>query len=439
MSELRYDNQVVVVTGAGAGLGRQYAKFFASRGAKVIVNDLGGPINGNEGADTRAADIVVKEINEAGGVAVPNYDPVQHGDRIIKTAIDNFGRVDVLINNAGILRDVTLRNMKDEDWDIIMDVHVHGAMKCARAAWPYFRKQRYGKVINTSSASGLFGNFGQCNYAAAKMALVGFNETLAKEGAKYNIHCNVLAPGAASRLTATVWPPEMMEVMKPDFVVPLVAVLVHPSCQESGSIFEAAAAHFSKIRWERSRGFIARPDQSLTADLVLRNHSKIVDFTNADHPMGPANAIELLERAMKQPSSPGGDRLSFKDRVVLVTGAGEGLGRAYAKHFAMLGAKVVVNDIKNAAKVVEEIRAAKGEATASQISVENGEDVVRGVVKTYGRIDVVVNVSSVYAVSMRWVCPAHGSQRMLPGALCRCGPSEINPIAVSLRRMLTDS
>lgn len=394
MSELRYDNQVVVVTGAGSGLGKQYAKFFASRGAKVVVNDLGGPINGNQGADTRAADIVVKEITDAGGIAVPNHDPVQNGDKVINTAIDNFGRVDVLINNAGILRDVTLRNMKDADWDIIMDVHVHGAMKCTRAAWPYFRKQRYGKVINTSSSSGLFGNFGQCNYAAAKMALVGFNETLAKEGAKYNIHCNVLAPGAASRLTATVWPPEMMEVMRPDFVVPLVAVLVHPSCQESGSIFEAAAAHFSKIRWERSRGFFARPDEGLTADLVLRNHSQIVDYTNADHPVGPANAIERLETAMAQPSNLGGDRLNFKDRVVLVTGGGAGLGRAYAMHFATLGAKVVINDVKNAAKVVEELRAAKGEATALEISVEQGEDVVRSVVEKYGRIDVVVNVSS---------------------------------------------
>jgi multifunctional beta-oxidation protein len=172
MDQLRYDGQVIVITGAGNGLGKQYAKFLASRGAKVVVNDLGGPINGNEGSDAKAADIVVKEINDAGGVAVPNYDPVQNGDRIIKTAIDHFGRVDVLINNAGILRDISLRNMKDADWDIIFDVHVHGAMRTARAAWPFMKKQRYGKIINTSSASGLFGNFGQSNYAAAKMALV---------------------------------------------------------------------------------------------------------------------------------------------------------------------------------------------------------------------------------------------------------------------------
>ena len=128
-----------------------------------------------------------------------------------------------------------------------MQVHVNGAMKTARAAWPFFRKQKYGRVINTSSSSGLFGNFGQSNYAAAKMALIGFTETLAKEGAKYNIYCNALAPAAASRLTQTVWPPEMMDVMKPDYVVPLVGVLTHSSCKETGSIFEAGIGHYSKI------------------------------------------------------------------------------------------------------------------------------------------------------------------------------------------------
>lgn len=182
-----------------------------------------------------------------------------------------------------------------------------------------------------------------------------------------------------------------MEVMNPGYVVPIVAVLVHPSCQESGSIFEAGAGHFSKIRWERSRGFIARPDENLTAELVLRHHSEIMDFTNAEHPTEVADSMALLEKAMAQPRSIAGDQLNFRGRVVLVTGAGEGLGRAYAKHFASLGAKVVVNDIKYAEEVAEQIRSAKGEATALTMSVEEGEAVVRSVLDTYGRIDVVVN------------------------------------------------
>ena len=395
---LRYDNQVVVVTGAGNGLGKQYAKFFGARGAKVVVNDLGGTFNGKDQGgkgETRVADAVVKEIKDAGGIAVANYDPVQNGDKIIKTAVENFGTVHVVINNAGILRDVTLRNMTDTDWDLIMDVHVHGSFKTARAAWPFFKKQRFGRVINTSSSSGLFGNFGQCNYAAAKMAVVGFTETLAKEGAKYNIHSNALAPGAASRLTQTVWPPEMMEVMKPDYVVPLVGVLVHQSCKENGSIFEAAAGHYSKIRWERSKGFLAKADENFSAELLLKNWDKITDFTNADHPTGSAPITELLEKASSISSEAVDSSISMKGRVALVTGGGFGLGRAYAIHLAKLGAKVVVNDIKNADKVAAEITKAGGEANAVTMSVEEGEAIVQAVAKLYGRVDIVVNNAGV--------------------------------------------
>lgn len=392
--QLRYDNQVAIVTGAGNGLGKQYALFLAARGAKVVVNDLGGTFNGKDAAgrgDSRVADVVVKEIKDAGGIAVANYDPVQNGDKIVKTAIEAFGRVDILINNAGILRDISLRNMKHEDWDIIMDVHVHGAYKTARAAWPYMRKQKYGRIINTSSSSGLFGNFGQSNYAAAKMALVGFSETLAKEGAKYNITCNVLAPGAASRLTQTVWTQDMMEVMKPDWVVPLVGVLVNEKCRENGSIFEAAAGHYSKIRWERSKGFLTHPE-SLTADVVLQNWEKIVDWRGAEHPSEPANLFQMLEKAKTLPQTvPDQGKVSFKDQVVLVTGAGSGLGRAYSLLFAQLGAKVAVSDIKDADKVADEIKSKGGVALALAMSVAEGEAIVRKVVEAYGRIDVVIN------------------------------------------------
>lgn len=148
--------------------------------------------------------MVVDEIKAAGGKAVANYDSVENGERIIDTAIKAFGRVDILLNNAGILRDISFKNMKDEDWDLITKVHIRGAYKCTRAAWPHFRKQKYGRVINTASAAGLFGGFGQTNYSAAKLAMVGFTETLAKEGAKYNIICNVIAP--IGRLTSSAGP-----------------------------------------------------------------------------------------------------------------------------------------------------------------------------------------------------------------------------------------
>lgn len=393
-NNLRYDNQVVVVTGAGNGLGKQYAKFFASRGAKVIVNDLGGTFNGKDRdgkGEGTVADAVVKEIRDAGGIAVANYDPVQNGDKIIKTAIENFGTVHVLINNAGILRDITLRNMKDSDWDDIIDVHVHGSMKTARAAWPFFRKQRYGRIINTSSASGLFANFGQSNYAAAKMAVIGFAATLAKEGAKYNIHCNSLAPGAASRLTQTVWSPEMMDLMKPDFVVPLVGVLCHESCKETGSIFEAAAGHYSKIRWERSKGFLARPDDGLTPGLLLQNWNRVTDFTDAEHPNQPQDIMAVLEKASDLPANQVDSSVNLKGRVALVTGGGAGLGRAYALELAKLGAKVFVNDTKNAKEVADEIKSAGGEAGSSSLSAEEGQTVVRAVVDHFGRLDILVN------------------------------------------------
>ena len=226
------------------------------------------------------------------------------------------------------------------------------------------------------------------------MALVGFTETLAKEGAKYNIHSNVLAPGAASRLTQTVWAADMMELMKPDWVVPLVGTLVHESCKENGSIFEAAAGHYAKIRWERSKGFVANPE-SLSADLVLKNWQKITNWSGAEHPMQPSEQVRLFEKAKTLPKDDDAGSISFKNRVVLVTGGGEGLGKAYALYFAKLGATVAVNDVKNAEKVAEEINRNGGKAIAITKSVEEGAAIVKAVVDTYNRIDVVVNNAGV--------------------------------------------
>ncbi|KAE8355071.1 hypothetical protein BDV28DRAFT_129654 [Aspergillus coremiiformis] len=391
MSELRFDNQTVVVTGAGGGLGKVYATFFASRGANVVVNDLGGSHSG-EGNSSKAADVVVEEIRAAGGKAVANYDSVENGDAIIDTAIKTFGRIDILINNAGILRDVSFRNMKDQDWDLITRVHTYGAYKCARAAWPHFRKQKYGRVINTASAAGLFGNFGQANYSAAKLGQVGFTETLAKEGAKYNIIANAIAPIAASRMTATMMPPDVLENLKPEWVVPLVAALVHSSnTTETGGIYEVGGGHAAKLRWERAKGALLKTDDSLTPGAIARKWNDVNDFSKPSYPTGPADFMSLMEDGLKTPSAQPGQEPDFKGKVALVTGGGNGLGRSYCLLFAKYGAAVVVNDLVDPEPVVQEIKKMGGKAVGNKASCEDGEAVVKSAIDAFGRIDILVN------------------------------------------------
>lgn len=342
-------------------------------------------------AKLQAADVVVDEIKAAGGKAVANYDSVEDGDKIIATAMKAFGRVDVLINNAGILRDVSFKNMKDEDWDLIMKVHVKGSYKCARAAWPIFRQQKYGRVINTASAAGLFGSFGQCNYSAAKLAMVGFTETLAKEGAKYNIMSNVIAPIAASRMTETVMPPDVLAALKPEWVVPLVAVLVHKDNTQNGSIFEVGGGHVAKLRWERSSGLLLKADDSYTPSAILKKWDQVIDFSKPDYPSGPADFVGLLEQSMNLGPSEQGDKVDFAGRVALVTGGGAGIGRAYCLAFAKHGAKVVVNDLVNPDDCVNEIKKMGGEAVGVKASAEDGDAVIKGAIDAFGRVDIIVN------------------------------------------------
>merc|ERR1719272_2139996 len=250
MSQVRFDNRVAIITGAGAGLGRAYALLMASRGAKVVVNDLGGSFKGDgAAAGPRPADVVVDEIKKAGDVAVANYDSVEFGAKIVKTAIDAFGTVDIVINNAGILRDISFQKMKELDWDLIMMVHLKGAFAVTRAAWNIMREKGYGRIINTGSASGIYGSFGQVNYATAKLGLWGFTQSLAKEGEKRNIRTNCIAPLAGTRMTATVMPKEVTQALKPDFVAPFVAYLCHESCEDSGALYEVGAGYIARQRW----------------------------------------------------------------------------------------------------------------------------------------------------------------------------------------------
>lgn len=278
MSELRFDGKVAIVTGAGNGLGRSYALLLGSRGASVVVNDLGKGVSGTGGDAINPADKVVNEIKAAGGKAVANYDSVEFGEKIVKTAVDAFGTVDIVVNNAGILRDISFQKMKDLDWDLIMLVHLKGAYSVTRAAWNIMREKKYGRIINTGSASGIYGSFGQVNYAAAKLGLWGFTQSLAKEGEKRNIRTNCIAPLAGTRMTATVMPAEVVEALKPDYVAPFVAFLAHDSCMENGSMVEVGAGYVAKLRWQRSEGVLHNV-KGLTVESVARDWNKATDFT----------------------------------------------------------------------------------------------------------------------------------------------------------------
>lgn len=281
---IRFDDKVAVVTGAGAGLGRAYALLLAERGAKVVVNDLGGSSRG-DGSSTNAADTVVEEIRKKGGIAAADYNSVVDGDKIIKTALENFGKVDIVINNAGILRDKTFSRISDSDWDLVHNVHVRGAFKVTQAAWEIFRKQKYGRVMFTASNAGLLGNFGQANYSAAKMALVGLCNTLAIEGAKYNIHSNVIVPTAASRLTENILPPDFFEQLKPELIAPVVAWLCHEDCEENGSIIESAAGWASKQIIVRGKGSVLRRSLAdpVSIEDVKEKWDKVVNVDKIDY------------------------------------------------------------------------------------------------------------------------------------------------------------
>lgn len=290
MSEVRFDDRVVIITGAGNGLGKSHALEFAKRGAKVVVNDLGGSAFG-EGASKSAADIVVDEIVAAGGEAVANYDSVTDGDKIVQTAIDNFGRIDIVVNNAGILRDKSFTKMTDADWDLVYKVHVEGAYKVTHAAWPHMKESGYGRIIFTASAAGIYGNFGQANYSAAKLGLYSLGQTLAIEGKKGNILVNTIAPIAGSRLTETILPPQMIEQLKSEYVTPLVIKLCDENSTETANLFEVGAGWIGKLRWERTKGHGFNVANGFTAEDINENWDKICDFTDADHPKTTQEAM----------------------------------------------------------------------------------------------------------------------------------------------------
>jgi NAD(P)-dependent dehydrogenase (short-subunit alcohol dehydrogenase family) len=297
---IRFDDRVAIVTGAGAGLGRSHAMLLASRGAKVVVNDPGGAVDGR-GGEHAVADKVVAEIKAAGGQAVANHDSVadmQSAQRIVDTAMNTWGRCDILVNNAGILRDKAFNNMSMEDFEFTVQVHFMGTVYCTKAAWPIMRQQQYGRIVVTTSGSGTVGNFGQSNYGAAKMAVNGLINVLRLEGAKYNILCNAISPAARTRMTEDLIPPHIAVFMKPELVSPAVAWLCSEECDANGEIIAATAGNYARVQYFQSEGVQFDPDQPVTVDMVAEKIGQIRDLSQAKPYTGLMGTVEQGLRAM---------------------------------------------------------------------------------------------------------------------------------------------
>ena len=293
MSALGYDGKVAIITGAGGGLGRQHALMMAKRGALIVVNDLGGSIDG-VGSNASAAQIVVDEIKAVGGEAVADHNTVatpEGGQAIVQTAIDTYGRVDIVINNAGILRDKAFHNMTPDLFNPVLDVHLKGAFYVTQPAFVHMREQGYGRIISTSSAAGVFGNFGQTNYGAAKMGLVGFTRVLGVEGARFNIKANAIAPLAMTRMTEDILG-ALKDKLAPELVSPLVAFLAHEECPVSGQLFSVGGGRVAHVFLGETNGYYS---PTLTPEDVQNNWETITARDNFSVPsnLGEETAMFL--------------------------------------------------------------------------------------------------------------------------------------------------
>lgn len=295
-NELDFSGQTALITGAGGGLGREYAILLASRGANVVVNDLGGSVDGT-GGGIGAAEKVAQEIRDAGGSAVANADSVSTAEGaagMVGMALEHFGKLDILINNAGILRDKAFHNMTEADLAAVIDVHLLGTCYVSLHAWRAMRERSYGRIVNTTSNSGLIGNFGQSNYGAAKMGIVGLTRVLAIEGARRNIQVNAIAPAATTRMTESVMSAEAAEALAPARVAPVVAWLAHPSCKTTGEIISAGGGRVARYFIGLTQGYLSR---SLTIEEVRDHWKEVRDPAGSIVPQHPGEELELF---MKQ-------------------------------------------------------------------------------------------------------------------------------------------
>lgn len=300
MSDLRFDGRVAVITGAGGGLGKTYALELASRGAKVVVNDLGGASDGTGGGNSMA-DQAVEEIKTAGGEAVANYDSVatpEGGAGIVQAAVDAFGKCDIVINNAGILRDRTFAKLEPKDLEAVIDVHLKGAFYVSQPAFKVMKEHGYGRFVFTSSAAGVLGNFGQTNYGAAKMGLVGLMHVLSAEGAKYNITSNAITPTARTRLTEDLLGP-LAEHLAPETVTPLVTYLVSEECETTHEIFTVGGGRFARFFIGLTEGWVAGPGARPSAEEVRDQWERIRDPEGYTIPRGIGDEMKAIANSMK--------------------------------------------------------------------------------------------------------------------------------------------
>jgi NAD(P)-dependent dehydrogenase (short-subunit alcohol dehydrogenase family) len=303
---ISFKDRVAIVTGAGGGLGRCHALDLAKRGAKVVVNDLGGSVDGSSDGSLSAAETVVEEIRAAGGEAMANGASVTDKgqvDEMVKEVMEKYGRIDILVNNAGILRDKSFTKVEDEDFRIVLEVHLMGSVNCTKAVWEVMKEQNYGRIVMTSSSSGLYGNFGQTNYGAAKMGVVGLMNTLKLEGAKYNIKCNALAPVAGTRMTESLMPGEVLDQIQPDFVTPAVTFMVSDEAP-TGVIVAAGAGVFTRVMIHETKGVNLGTGEDMLAENIAANWDQISDMTDAklcyqggDQTM---KIFELIQETAKQ-------------------------------------------------------------------------------------------------------------------------------------------
>ncbi len=296
---IRFDGQVAIITGAGNGLGKSHALELAKRGAKVVINDLGGSVNG-VGASSEAAKAVVDEIEAAGGEAishganVANFDEVQD---MVKQTMDRWGRVDILINNAGILRDKSFSKMTIEEFKLVVDVHLMGSVNCSKAVWDIMREQDYGRIVMTTSSSGMYGNFGQANYGAAKMAVVGLMNTLVIEGKKNNIHVNCLAPTAGTRMLDGLVPQEVMDTLTPSSVTAGALTLCHSDAPTRLILCAGGGGYASTHVFETDGVYLPVEQQNI--EQVLANYEQILDTTDhREFDQGFMQTEKFMKKAM---------------------------------------------------------------------------------------------------------------------------------------------